>query len=167
MARESLHIDWDDSAMHTFSTSQMMQQFREQAKSPGTSVRREGDPDAAFAQAAKKIEAVYEFPYLPHAMMEPLNCAVDLRADSCEIWTGTQFQTVDRANAAKIAGLPPEKVNIHTTMFPGGEIRGFLGQLAKDQCKNAGFGGLTNPATGEIFKNQGLCVSSVVSQAGR
>ena len=58
-------------------------------------------------------------------------------------------------------------LNIHTTMFPGGEIRGFLGQLAKDQCKNAGFGGLTNPATGEIFKNQGLCVSSVVSQAGR
>ena len=120
MARESLHIDWDDSAMHTFSTSQMMQQFREQAKSPGTRVRREGDPDTAFSQAAKKIEAVYEFPYLPHAMMEPLNCAVDLRADSCEIWTGTQFQTVDRANAAKIAGLPPEKVQIHTTYLGGG-----------------------------------------------
>jgi isoquinoline 1-oxidoreductase beta subunit len=120
MAREALHIDWDDSAMRTFSTNQMMQQFREQAKSPGTNVRREGDPDAAFAQAAKKIEAVYEVPYLPHAMMEPLNCAVDLRADSCEIWTGTQFQTVDRANAAKVAGLPPEKVQIHTTYLGGG-----------------------------------------------
>jgi len=120
MAREALHIDWDDSAMRTFSTNQMMQQFREQAKSPGTNVRREGDPDAAFAQAAKKIEAVYEVPYLPHAMMEPLNCAVDLRADTCEIWTGTQFQTVDRANAAKIAGLPPERVQIHTTYLGGG-----------------------------------------------
>jgi len=120
MAREALHVDWDDSAMRTFSTNQMMQQFREQAKSPGTNVRREGDPDAAFAQAAKKIEAVYEVPYLPHAMMEPLNCAVDLRADTCEIWTGTQFQTVDRANAAKIAGLPPEKVQIHTTYLGGG-----------------------------------------------
>jgi isoquinoline 1-oxidoreductase beta subunit len=120
MAREALHVDWDDSAMRTFSTNQMMQQFREQAKSPGTNVRREGDPDAAFAQAAKKIEAVYEVPYLPHAMMEPLNCAVDLRADTCEIWTGTQFQTVDRANAAKIAGLPPERVQIHTTYLGGG-----------------------------------------------
>jgi isoquinoline 1-oxidoreductase beta subunit len=120
VARESLRIDWDDSAMRTFSTNQMMQQYREQAKSPGASVRREGDPDTAFAQAAKKIEAVYEVPYLPHAMMEPLNCAVDLRADSCEIWTGTQFQTVDRANAAKIAGLPPEKVQIHTTYLGGG-----------------------------------------------
>jgi isoquinoline 1-oxidoreductase beta subunit len=52
--------------------------------------------------------------------MEPLNCVVDLRADSCEIWTGTQFETVDRAVAAQIAGLPPEKVQIHTTLLGGG-----------------------------------------------
>jgi isoquinoline 1-oxidoreductase beta subunit len=119
-ARDALRVDWDEGAMRTFSTSQMMQQYREQAKSPGKSVRREGDPDAAFAKAAQKIEAVYEVPYLSHAMMEPLNCAVDLRADSCEIWTGTQFQTVDRANAAKVAGLPNEKVQIHTTFLGGG-----------------------------------------------
>jgi isoquinoline 1-oxidoreductase subunit beta len=120
MARDALRVDWDEGPMHTFSTSQMMQQFREQTKSRGKSVRREGDPDAAFAKAPQKIEAVYEVPYLSHAMMEPLNCAVDLRADSCEIWTGTQFQTVDRANAAKVAGLPNEKVQIHTTFLGGG-----------------------------------------------
>src|SRR5213594_2443074 len=68
MARDALRVDWDDGAMHTFSTSQTMQQFREQAKSPGKSVRHEGDPDAAFAKAAQKIEAVYEVPYLSHAM---------------------------------------------------------------------------------------------------
>ena len=120
MARDALRVDWDEGAMGTFNTNQLMQQFREQARSPGKSVRHEGDPDAAFAQAAQRIEAVYEVPYLPHAMMEPLNCAVDLRADSCEIWTGTQFQTVDRANAAKVAGLPNEKVQIHTTFLGGG-----------------------------------------------
>src|SRR2546428_1165645 len=119
-ARDALRIDWDEGEMHAFSTSQMMQQFREQAKSPGKSVRRDGDPDAALSQAAQKIEAVYEVPYLSHLMMEPLNCAVDLRADSCEIWTGTQFQTVDRAAAAKAAGLPNEKVQIHTTVLGGG-----------------------------------------------
>ena len=59
-------------------------------------------------------------PYLAHAMMEPLNCVVDLRAGSCEIWTGTQFETVDRANAAQVAGLAPEKVQIHTTLLGGG-----------------------------------------------
>src|SRR6266699_1655942 len=120
MARDVVRIDWDEGAMHTFNTTEMMQQFREQAKSPGKSVRRDGDPDGALAQAAQKIEAVYEVPYLSHLMMEPLNCAVDLRADSCEIWTGTQFQTVDRAAAAKAAGLPNEKVQIHTTFLGGG-----------------------------------------------
>jgi isoquinoline 1-oxidoreductase subunit beta len=120
VARDAVRIDWDEGEMHAFGTSQMMQQFREQAKSPGTSVRRDGDPDAALAKAAQKIEAVYEVPYLSHLMMEPLNCAVDLRADSCEIWTGTQFQTVDRAAAAKAAGLPNEKVQIHTTFLGGG-----------------------------------------------
>ncbi|HEX6505214.1 MAG TPA: xanthine dehydrogenase family protein molybdopterin-binding subunit [Terriglobales bacterium] len=120
MARDAVRIDWDEGEMHSFSTGQMMEQFRKQAQSPGTSVRRDGDPDAALAQAAKKIEAVYEVPYLSHLMMEPLNCAVDLRADSCEIWTGTQFQTVDRAAAAKAAGLPNERVQIHTTFLGGG-----------------------------------------------
>jgi isoquinoline 1-oxidoreductase beta subunit len=119
-ACDALRIEWDEGAMRGFNTDQMMQQFREQAKSPGKSVRRDGDPDAAFAKAVQKIEAVYEVPYLPHAMMEPLNCAVDLRADSCQIWTGTQFQTVDRANAAKVAGLPDEKVQIYTTYLGGG-----------------------------------------------
>ena len=74
----------------------------------------------ALKTAAKTITAEYDVPYLAHAMMEPLNCVVDLRADSCEIWTGTQFETVDRANAAKVAGLPPEKVQIHTTLLGGG-----------------------------------------------
>jgi len=106
--------------MQNFNTSEMMHQFRERAKSPGSSVRKDGDFNAAMASAAKKIEAVYEVPYLSHLMMEPLNCAVDLRADSCEVWTGSQFQTIDRANAAKIAGLPPEKVQLHTTFLGGG-----------------------------------------------
>ena len=120
MARDVLKVDWDEGDMRGFSSAQMMQEFRERAQSPGKNVRREGDPDAALASAAKKIEAVYEVPYLPHAMMEPLNCAVDLRSDFCQIWTGTQFQTVDRMNAAKVAGLPPEKVQIHTTYLGGG-----------------------------------------------
>ena len=119
-ARDALRVEWDEGSMQSFNTSEMMHQFRERAKSPGTSVRKDGDATAALASAAKKIAAVYEVPYLSHLMMEPLNCAVDLRADSCEVWTGSQFQTIDRANAAKIAGLPPEKVQLHTTFLGGG-----------------------------------------------
>jgi isoquinoline 1-oxidoreductase beta subunit len=119
-ARNAVRIDWDEGSMKDFDTGKMMQDFRERAKTPGTSVRKDGDPESALASAAKKIEAVYEVPYLSHLMMEPLNCTVDLRADSCEVWTGSQFQTIDRANAAKIAGLPPEKVQLHTTFLGGG-----------------------------------------------
>jgi isoquinoline 1-oxidoreductase beta subunit len=120
VARDALRLEWDEGAMHGFSTTKMMQDFRERAKSPGVSVRKEGDARAALANAAKKIEAVYEAPYLSHLMMEPLNCVVDLRQDSCEVWTGSQFQTIDRANAAKVVGLPTEKVQLHTTFLGGG-----------------------------------------------
>ena len=120
VSRDALRVEWDEGSMQNFDTSKMMQGFRERAKTPGTSVRKDGDAEGALESAAKKIEAVYEVPYLSHLMMEPLNCAVDLRADSCEVWTGSQFQTIDRANAAKIAGLPPEKVQLHTTFLGGG-----------------------------------------------
>lgn len=120
VARDALRVEWDDGAMHAFSTTQLMQQFRERAKTPGVSVRKEGDAPSALAGAAKTIQAVYEVPYLSHLMMEPLNCVVDLRADSCEVWTGSQFQTIDRANAAKTAGLPADKVQLHTTFLGGG-----------------------------------------------
>jgi len=120
VARDALRVEWDEGSMGTFNTSKMMQDFRERAKTTGVSVRKDGDAAEALANAAKKIEAVYEVPYLSHLMMEPLNCVVDLRADSCEVWTGSQFQTVDRANAAKVAGLPNEKVQLHTTFLGGG-----------------------------------------------
>jgi isoquinoline 1-oxidoreductase subunit beta len=120
MAREALRVDWDEGSMRAFSTTQMMEEFRGRAKSPGKTVRNDGDAASALANAAKKIEAVYEVPYLSHLMMEPLNCTVDLRPDSCEVWTGSQFQTIDRANAAKVAGLPNEKVQLHTTLLGGG-----------------------------------------------
>lgn len=120
VARDALRVEWDDGAMRNFSTAQLMQTFRERAKTPGVSVRKEGDAPGALASAARKIEAVYEAPYLSHLMMEPLNCVVDLRSDSCEVWTGSQFQTIDRANAAKTAGLPNDKVQLHTTFLGGG-----------------------------------------------
>src|SRR5262249_15664426 len=61
----------------------------------------------------------YDMPYLAHAPMEPLNATVKLEADRCDIWTGTQFQTLDQQLAAKITGLPPEKVFVHTQFLGG------------------------------------------------
>src|SRR6266481_6060825 len=120
IGRDKLTVDWDLGPNAGLSTEQMLRDFTEMAKTPGTIAKKTGNPEAALKTAAKTITAEYDVPYLAHAMMEPLNCVVDLKADSCEIWTGTQFETVDRANAASVAGLPPEKVQIHTTLLGGG-----------------------------------------------
>jgi len=120
VGRDKLVVEWDLGPNAGLSTEQMVRDFAEQAKSPGAVAKKTGDPENALKTAAKTITAEYDVPYLAHAMMEPLNCVVDLRADSCEIWTGTQFETVDRANAAQVAGLAPEKVQIHTTLLGGG-----------------------------------------------
>jgi isoquinoline 1-oxidoreductase subunit beta len=120
LGREKLKIDWDLGPNAGLSTEKMLRDFRETALKPGAIAKKTGDPEAALKTAAKTITAEYDVPYLAHAMMEPLNCVVDLRADNCEIWTGTQFETVDRASAAQVAGLPPEKVQIHTTLLGGG-----------------------------------------------
>src|SRR3546814_13154809 len=87
-----------------------MAEYRELAKKPGLPARKDGDVDAAFAKAAKVIEATYDFPYLAHAPMEPLDCVVRINKDGAEIWAGDQFQTVHQANPAPVLGLKrPEK----------------------------------------------------------
>ena len=120
VGRDKLTVEWDLGPNAGLSTEQMLHDFTEQSKSPGAIAKKTGDPASALKTAAKTVTAEYYVPYLAHAMMEPLNCVVDLRADSCEIWTGTQFETVDRAVAAEVAGLAPEKVQIHTTLLGGG-----------------------------------------------
>jgi isoquinoline 1-oxidoreductase subunit beta len=119
-AREKLKVSWEDGPNANLSTEQMLVDFSKRSAIPGIVAKKEGDANAALAGAAKVISAEYDVPYLAHAMMEPLNCVVDLHPDSCELWTGTQFQTVDRMQAAKTAGLPPEKVKINTTLLGGG-----------------------------------------------
>ncbi len=120
LGREKLVIDWDLGPNQNLSTEKMLHDFAETALKPGAIAKKTGDPEAALKSAAKTITAEYDVPYLAHACMEPLNCVVDLRADSCEIWTGSQFETVDRASAAQVVGLPPEKVQLHTTLLGGG-----------------------------------------------
>jgi len=120
LGRDKLKVKWDEGDNASLSTTKMLLDFSAQSASPGAIAKKVGDPQSAMASASKKIVAEYYVPYLAHAMMEPLNCVVDLKEDSCEIWTGTQFETVDRTNAAKAAGLSPEKVKINTTLLGGG-----------------------------------------------
>lgn len=119
--RDALQIEWDESSAFKLGSDAIFARYRELAKTPGAIARREGDPDAAFAAPARVLSAAYDFPYLAHAAMEPMNCVVQLSADGCEIWNGEQFQTVDQMNVATLLGLKPEQVAIHM-LYAGGSF---------------------------------------------
>ena len=94
--------EWDEGPNGTLSTAMIREQYAQLAKAPGKVARHDGDAAQALQTAAKKITSEYEVPYLAHAPMEPLNCLVDLGSDSCDIYTGTQFQSLDHAAAVKL-----------------------------------------------------------------
>lgn len=119
--RDALNIEWDDSNAFMQSSSDIMAQYKELAMTPGKSFRKEGDVDAALASAAKVIEAEYEFPFLAHASMEPLNCAVQIQDGACEVWNGEQFQSIDAPSIAAVVGVPPDKVKINV-LYAGGSF---------------------------------------------
>ena len=118
--RDLLQIVWNDGDGANLSTAGMRKQYERLADTPGMVARKDGDAARAFRGAAKTLQAEYEVPYLAHAMMEPLNCFIDFRNDSCEIRTGTQFQTADRDAAARILGLKKDQVKIQTMFLGGG-----------------------------------------------
>ena len=120
LGRDALEVSWDEGGDPVLSTEGMREQFRNLAKHPGAVARREGDSEGGLLKATKQISAEYEVPYLAHAPMETLNCVVDLRTDRCDIWTGTQFQSVDRDAAARITGLKPEQIRINNVYLGGG-----------------------------------------------
>jgi isoquinoline 1-oxidoreductase beta subunit len=118
--RDALKIEWDLGPGAAIDTEALLKTYRETVRTPGAVAVEKGDADAGLAAAARRLEAEYDVPYLAHAPMEPLNCTVRLDGDRCEIWAGTQMQTTDQGAAAKIAGIPPANVTIHTTFLGGG-----------------------------------------------
>jgi isoquinoline 1-oxidoreductase subunit beta len=118
--RRALQITWDEGPNAANSSEVIRKLYSEAAEKPGAIARKDGNADAALAGAAKKIEAAYEVPFLAHACMEPMNCAADVRADGCDVYAPTQFQTFTQMTAAKITGLKPEQVHVHTTYLGGG-----------------------------------------------
>jgi isoquinoline 1-oxidoreductase beta subunit len=119
--RDALKLEWDFAKAETRSTAEIMADYKQRATQPGLPAQATGDAAAALARADKIIEAEFEFPYLAHAPMEPLNGVVELKPDGCEIWAGSQFQTVEQNTAAALLGLKPEQVKIHT-LYAGGSF---------------------------------------------
>src|SRR6266852_6961761 len=88
LGREALEIVWDEGSLAALDSNTQREQYAALAKESGVVAKKEGDAAAAMNHATRKLEAVYEVPYLAHAPMEPLNCVADVRADGCDVWTG-------------------------------------------------------------------------------
>ncbi|HEY6180172.1 MAG TPA: xanthine dehydrogenase family protein molybdopterin-binding subunit [Kofleriaceae bacterium] len=120
LGRDKLKIDWTPPEGGGIDTAKQMAEFHAQARTTGSVFLEKGKVETALPGAKTKLVSEYEFPYLAHAPMEPLNCAVKIDGDRCEIWTGTQFQSIDQLVASKILGTTPDKVTIHTMFLGGG-----------------------------------------------
>ena len=119
--RDALAVDWDDSKAFKLGSAEILARYKEMARKPGLIAKQTGDTDKAFAGAAKVVTAAFDFPYLAHAAMEPMNCVVRLNADGCEVWNGEQFHTVDQGRVAALFGLKPEQVKINM-LYAGGSF---------------------------------------------
>jgi isoquinoline 1-oxidoreductase beta subunit len=116
---EALTITWDPGPNAAVDSRAIWEDLRAASAKAGAVAHAEGDVDKALA-GAEVHQADYEMPFLAHATMEPMNCTVQLRKDSCEVWLGTQIQSRVQGTVAKLTGLPPEKVTVYNHYLGGG-----------------------------------------------
>ncbi|WP_084627667.1 xanthine dehydrogenase family protein molybdopterin-binding subunit [Elstera litoralis] len=118
--REALVVTWDESKAEKRGSAQIMADYRALAAKPGTLVEERGSAATGLAGAVKTLEATYEFPYLAHAALEPLNAVVRKDGEVLEVWGGHQMPDLYQGLAAKIAGTTPDKVRLHVMKTGGG-----------------------------------------------
>jgi len=116
----ALDIEWDDGPHANVTTASIVEQMVRASQNDGVVARSDGDFAKAIQGVAKRIDAVYEVPFLAHAAMEPMNCTVHVTKDSCDIWVGIQVVARAQATAAQVTGLPPDKIQVHNHLLGGG-----------------------------------------------
>jgi len=121
-ALEALPVVWDEGDNAKVSSASIAKWLEEglDDSAPAFIGNQNGDAKAAFASAAKKVEAVYNYPYQNHAAMEPLNATALYTADKCEVWCGTQNGEAAYAATLEVSGLPTDKCDVHKIMLGGG-----------------------------------------------
>jgi isoquinoline 1-oxidoreductase subunit beta len=135
--RNALKIVWDEGPHAGESSESLHRQFLDNAAKPAKALRNDGDADAALAKSAKKIETTYEFPFAPHACMEPMNCTVHIRPDGAEAWVPTQAPQWAQDVIAGVSGLPHESVVVHTTLMGGGFGRRYQADFVMEAAQVA------------------------------
>jgi isoquinoline 1-oxidoreductase beta subunit len=120
-ARDQLKIEWDFSGVERADSAQLREKYKQLVRTPGLKAVSRGDLKALEVTAKSKLmEAEFEFQYLAHTPMEPLNTTIRFDGAGAEAWVGSQFQTMDQMAIAEVLGLKPEQVVFHTEMAGGG-----------------------------------------------
>jgi isoquinoline 1-oxidoreductase subunit beta len=135
--RDALQIQWDNGAAAAESTSTLHTALHAGAAKAGKRVRNDGDVEAVLSNGAKRVEATYEFPFLAHATMEPMNITVHARSGEAEVWAPTQSPDWVQRTVAKILDLKPEKVVVHTTLMGGGFGRRYMADYPAEAAQIA------------------------------
>lgn len=123
----ALKVDWDDSKAEKRGSAEMTEDFRKALASPGLIAADRGQAEATLASAAKVLDVSFEFPYLAHAALEPLDAVVERNGDTLNIWAGHQMPDLYQAIAAQIAGLTPDRVKLNVMPTGGGFGRRAVG----------------------------------------
>jgi len=119
--RRALKVVWDEGPLAALTSTQISQEYAQLAGQPGMVAKKVGDAGQALGNdTGKSLDAVYEVPFLEHACMEPMNATAQVTRDGVTIWAPTQNPGGSQATAAKLVGVPPEKVVVNTTMLGGG-----------------------------------------------
>lgn len=117
---EAAAITWDDGPNSKVNNADIVKQLEEESQKPGAVARNVGDAGKALAEAAQRLDAIYQVPFLAHAAMEPMNCTVHLQKDRCDIWVGTQAPTITQSQVAELTSLPTDAIKIHNHLIGGG-----------------------------------------------
>ena len=125
-------LQWTPGPSPGEGSESLSRRFTELARSPGKRLRDAGDVDAAFARARRVFDAVYEFPFLAHATLEPMNCIADVRDGRCEIRGPMQMPDSAQRVVAEATGLPAKAIRIHVTRLGGGFGRRLLSDYAAE-----------------------------------
>ena len=116
----ALVIEWDDGPHAKLSTADVATDLEKATLSSGPVAQSIGDADKAMAGATTRVDATYQVPFLAHAALEPMNCTVHVHEDGCDVWVGSQAVARAQAAAAKVTGLPLNKIMVHNHLIGGG-----------------------------------------------
>ena len=120
-ARRNLKVNWDEGATREQSSESFARQAAALgAEPPAHRLRDDGDVANALQHAAHVVEAVYHYPFIAHATLEPQNCTAHVQGDKVEIWAPTQNPEPGRGLVARTLGIPAGNITIHFTRIGGG-----------------------------------------------